>query len=136
MNFKLQNLNYAPFSLYWQLQFLHVSHYTSFGRVVNKTRKNHSINFKISPMYFWRLLPLLEFQKRPNRIINKKGTEFCRFLGGKIFFCKFFLDSVFFPSVAHFKLGTGIATQNCYRNTCLVPPLVTNIKKYFLYHNN
>ena len=101
----------------------------------NKTRKNHSINFKISPMYFWRLLPLFEYQKRPNRIINKKGTEFCRFLGGKIFFCKFFLDSVFFPSVAHFKLGTGIATQNCYRNTCLVPPLVTNIKKYFLYHN-
>ena len=27
-------------------------------------------------------------------------------------------------SVADFRLGTGLATQNCYKNPCLVPPLV------------
>ena len=42
-----------------------------FDAVLNKTHKNQLINFKLSPMHFWRNLHLFEYQKRPNRIKKK-----------------------------------------------------------------
>ena len=39
-------------------------------------------------------------------------------------FLQFFSSDYFlYSSVAHFKLGTGLATLKCYKNPCLVPPL-------------
>ena len=50
---------------------------------LNKIRKTHSITLTLSLMNFWRNLHLFEYQKRSNRMINKKVTEFCMLLGGQ-----------------------------------------------------
>ena len=65
--------------------------------LLNKTCKNHRITLKLSPMNFWLNLHLFEYQKGPNRMINKKVTEFCKLLGGQYFFCNFFSDYFSFP---------------------------------------
>ena len=45
--------------------------------VLHKNCCSPSINLKPFPMNFWRNWHLFEYQKRSNRIINKKVTEFC-----------------------------------------------------------
>ena len=74
--------------------------------LLNKICKTHSFN-QLSPLCFWRNLHLFEYQKRPNRTINKIVTEFVKLLGGQLFVFRL----VFFSSGAHLKLGAGLATQ-------------------------
>ena len=57
-----KNHNDAPFSFYSELQFLHNSHYTSFGQGVKFIQSV----LKLSPMNFWRNLHLFEYQKLNN----------------------------------------------------------------------
>ena len=55
---------------------------------------------------------------------QKKVTEFCKLLLVIInLFANKFSDFYFLPSSEHSKLGTCLATKNCYKNAEMIPPL-------------
>ena len=75
---------------------------------------------KTFPMNFWRHWHLFEYQKRPNRIINNKVTEFCKLLSVHYIFCK---RNRIFISYQYWNILSWVLPCNS-KKVKMVPPLL------------